>query len=119
MERTIAPWWLTAVASELWPTAVESKALLQALLPDAGSKEVFTCAKSNNRRLLHVGEIDRTSKNGVVRCEDIHASKFVTFEGGIHMWEAGSKWKTPQRTKFNGQQSTWHNSSNYISLDEK
>uniref|UniRef100_A0A0E0MGF4 Uncharacterized protein n=1 Tax=Oryza punctata TaxID=4537 RepID=A0A0E0MGF4_ORYPU len=26
------------------------------------SKEVFTCAKSNNRRLLHIEDIDRTSK---------------------------------------------------------
>uniref|UniRef100_A0A0E0GRT0 Uncharacterized protein n=1 Tax=Oryza nivara TaxID=4536 RepID=A0A0E0GRT0_ORYNI len=25
-------------------------------------KEVFTCAKSNNRRLFHVGDIDKTSK---------------------------------------------------------
>uniref|UniRef100_A0A0E0LCQ3 Uncharacterized protein n=1 Tax=Oryza punctata TaxID=4537 RepID=A0A0E0LCQ3_ORYPU len=26
------------------------------------SKEVFTYAKGNNRRLFHVGDIDRTSK---------------------------------------------------------
>uniref|UniRef100_A0A0E0KZT2 Uncharacterized protein n=1 Tax=Oryza punctata TaxID=4537 RepID=A0A0E0KZT2_ORYPU len=26
------------------------------------SKEVFTCSKSNNRRLLHDGNIDRTRK---------------------------------------------------------
>jgi hypothetical protein len=26
------------------------------------SKEVFTWTKSNNRRLLHTGDIDRTSK---------------------------------------------------------
>uniref|UniRef100_A0A0E0M0F8 Uncharacterized protein n=1 Tax=Oryza punctata TaxID=4537 RepID=A0A0E0M0F8_ORYPU len=48
------------------------------------SKDVFTWAKSNNQRLLHVGDIDRTSKNGALRC------------GGIHMWEDESKWKTPQ-----------------------
>uniref|UniRef100_A0A0E0BQN3 Uncharacterized protein n=1 Tax=Oryza glumipatula TaxID=40148 RepID=A0A0E0BQN3_9ORYZ len=48
------------------------------------NKEVFTWAKRNNRRLLHVGDIDKTSKNSVVRCGGIYASKFVTFKGNIH-----------------------------------
>uniref|UniRef100_A0A0E0NZH7 Uncharacterized protein n=1 Tax=Oryza rufipogon TaxID=4529 RepID=A0A0E0NZH7_ORYRU len=52
------------------------------------SKEVFTWAKSNNRRLFHVGDIDKTSKNGVVQ--------WGVF---MQMWEAESKWKTPQ-SKF-------------------
>uniref|UniRef100_A0A0E0JXU8 Uncharacterized protein n=1 Tax=Oryza punctata TaxID=4537 RepID=A0A0E0JXU8_ORYPU len=29
------------------------------------SKEVFTCAKSNNRRLLHVNDTGRTSKSNI------------------------------------------------------
>uniref|UniRef100_A0A0E0MC00 Uncharacterized protein n=1 Tax=Oryza punctata TaxID=4537 RepID=A0A0E0MC00_ORYPU len=58
--RTMAPWRLTVMASEQWTMAVEAKVLLRALLPDTG--KVFTCAKSNNRQLLHICDIDRTSK---------------------------------------------------------
>uniref|UniRef100_A0A0D9ZBK0 Uncharacterized protein n=1 Tax=Oryza glumipatula TaxID=40148 RepID=A0A0D9ZBK0_9ORYZ len=50
------------------------------------SKEVFNWAKRTNRRLLHVGDIDKTSKNGVVQ-----------WGAFMKMWEAKSKRKTPQK----------------------
>uniref|UniRef100_A0A0E0JJ60 Uncharacterized protein n=1 Tax=Oryza punctata TaxID=4537 RepID=A0A0E0JJ60_ORYPU len=65
--RTTVPWRLTAVAGERWPAVVEANALLCASLLDVGqhlnNKEVFTSAKSNNRWLLHVGDISRTSES--------------------------------------------------------
>uniref|UniRef100_A0A0E0DWJ3 Uncharacterized protein n=1 Tax=Oryza meridionalis TaxID=40149 RepID=A0A0E0DWJ3_9ORYZ len=54
------------------PAAVEATALLRASLRTLGitltSKEMFTCANSNNQRLLYVGDIDRTSNTRSYIC---------------------------------------------------
>uniref|UniRef100_A0A0D9Y4P8 Uncharacterized protein n=1 Tax=Oryza glumipatula TaxID=40148 RepID=A0A0D9Y4P8_9ORYZ len=97
------------------------------------SKEVFTWAKSNNWRLLHVGDIDRTRKSyictscsmwlaaedrvesagdgGMVTCDvvafmqvNLFLLKWAFMRVKLlllneQMWEAGTKWKTPQ-SKF-------------------
>uniref|UniRef100_A0A0E0FH51 Uncharacterized protein n=1 Tax=Oryza nivara TaxID=4536 RepID=A0A0E0FH51_ORYNI len=50
----------------VWPAAVEAKARFGPRCRTLGitltSKEVFTWANNNNQRLLHIGDIDRTSK---------------------------------------------------------
>uniref|UniRef100_A0A0E0JYF1 Uncharacterized protein n=1 Tax=Oryza punctata TaxID=4537 RepID=A0A0E0JYF1_ORYPU len=79
------------------------------------SEEVFTWAKSNNRRLLHVSDIDKTSNwlqrigwsQPVIeeRCQTMWGAfmqvKLLHLKGAfMRMWEARSKWKTPQSKFF-------------------